>query len=182
MSQAAAVKLADLRDFICCPLCKDYLTDATTINECLHTFCRTCIIKHITQLEANHCPLCEIVIHQHRPLDYIKYDQNKQDIVYKLVPQLYASTHGALKTIHVGLTHQTNQQKTQRPIYLECPIDVNIYTLRKLLVIKFQLEPTDQVTILYKGDIVSDDDQVSNLSQSSYFHLNYEIVRAIKDS
>lgn len=87
---ATSIKLSDLTDFICCSICQGFLIDATTISECLHTFCKTCIVKHIKN-DNNECPKCNTIIHQRRPLDYIMQDRNKQDIVYKLVPQLYAS-------------------------------------------------------------------------------------------
>ena len=72
--------------------------DATTVTECLHTFCKSCIVKH---LEDNiNCPECEVgrdpvlfcvphlavqvMIHQSHPLDYIAFDRTMQDIVYKV--------------------------------------------------------------------------------------------------
>ena len=56
--------------------------DATTVTECLHTFCKSCIVKH---LEDNiHCPECDVMIHQSHPLDYIAFDRTMQDIVYKV--------------------------------------------------------------------------------------------------
>ena len=71
---------------ITCKICSGYLVDATTVTECLHTFCKSCIVKH---LEDNiNCPECEVMIHQSHPLDYIAYDRTMQDIVYKLVPDL----------------------------------------------------------------------------------------------
>ena len=39
-------------------ICSGYLVDATTVTECLHTFCKSCIVKH---LEDNiNCPECEV--------------------------------------------------------------------------------------------------------------------------
>lgn len=60
--------------------------DATTITECLHTFCRSCLVKFL--LENNTCPACGLLIHQSHPLHYISHDRTMQDIVYKLVPNL----------------------------------------------------------------------------------------------
>lgn len=52
------------------------------MTECLHTFCKSCIVKH---LEDNiHCPECDVMIHQSHPLDYIAFDRTMQDIVYKV--------------------------------------------------------------------------------------------------
>ncbi|KAK7111023.1 polycomb group RING finger protein 3-like [Littorina saxatilis] len=79
-------RLKTVNPQITCTLCKGYLVDATTITECLHTFCKTCIVKFLE--EHNTCPKCHIVIHQSYPLNYISFDRTMQDIVYKLVPNL----------------------------------------------------------------------------------------------
>lgn len=199
-----SIRLSELNEFISCPLCHGYLIDATTVNECLHTFCRSCIIKHIKN-DNNSCPKCNTIIHERRPLDYIVYDRNKQDIVYKLVPQLYISeltkrveareTRGIdtltkfileKKFLHVVCVQRTNdlnpststsESKPQRPIYLRCPQTVTIRHIRKLLAMKYQLSQDERVNILYKGDIVNDSDQISNLAQSLTFCLQYEIFR-----
>lgn len=80
------IKLKALNPYITCNICKGYLIDATAITECLHTFCKSCLIKH---LEANtNCPTCDMVIHHSYPRQYINFDRTMQDIVYKLVPGL----------------------------------------------------------------------------------------------
>lgn len=216
MMMGTSIKLSELNEFISCPVCHGYLIDATTVNECLHTFCKSCIVKHIKD-DNNECPKCNTVIHERRPLDYIIQDRIKQDIVYKLVPQLYISELERKRTlqdlpkidsinklmrgnasIHVVLVQKRrnnpidpiimpatgtnksakNQEKTE--IYLKCPIDVKVYQLRKLIIMKFQLKAYDRVSIFYKGDIVTDFDHVSNLAQSLTFCLQYEISRMIK--
>lgn len=80
------IKITTLNSFISCKLCEGYLIDATSVTECLHTFCKSCIVKHLE--EKNTCPCCDIVIHQSHPLQYISYDRTLQDIVYKLIPDL----------------------------------------------------------------------------------------------
>jgi len=80
------INICTINEMITCKICSGYLVDATTVTECLHTFCKSCIVKH---LEDNiHCPECEVMIHQSHPLDYIAFDRTMQDIVYKLVPNL----------------------------------------------------------------------------------------------
>jgi polycomb group RING finger protein 3 len=80
------IKLKTLNSYITCQLCKGYLIDATTVIECLHTFCKSCLVKHLE--ENNTCPTCLNIIHQSHPLNYISFDRTMQDIVYKLVPNL----------------------------------------------------------------------------------------------
>lgn len=201
------IKLSDLNKHIICPICHGYLIDATTLAECLHTFCKSCIVKHIKN-DHNQCPKCNTIIHERRPLDYLIPDRNYQDVVYKLVPQLYISvlndslttcgkTNSDIDTLtqlilkekflHIALVprrkNSTSVSPTQtknqasKTIYLKCPFTIRICHIRKLLIVKFQLGTNDNVTLLHKGDIVSDMDQVSNLAQSLTFCLHYEISR-----
>ncbi|XP_020349734.1 polycomb group RING finger protein 6-like [Oncorhynchus kisutch] len=72
--------------YIRCTLCCGILIDSTTITECLHTFCKSCIVKHF--FYSNRCPNCSIVVHQTQPLYNIKPDRQLQDIVYKMLPHL----------------------------------------------------------------------------------------------
>eukprot|EP00095_Tigriopus_kingsejongensis_P009265 snap_masked-scaffold361_size196684-processed-gene-0.0 protein:Tk09265 transcript:snap_masked-scaffold361_size196684-processed-gene-0.0-mRNA-1 annotation:"polycomb group ring finger protein 3" len=81
--------LRDLNEMITCKICQGYLIDATTVTECLHTFCKSCIVKHLE--DSNTCPECEALIHQSHPLDYIAFDRTMQDLVYKIVPGLEAA-------------------------------------------------------------------------------------------
>lgn len=80
------VRLKTVNPFIICYLCRGYLLDATTITECLHTFCKTCIVKHLQKGVC--CPKCGLLIHQSHPLNYISHDRTMQAIVFKLVPGL----------------------------------------------------------------------------------------------
>ncbi|XP_029963451.1 polycomb group RING finger protein 6 [Salarias fasciatus] len=78
--------LSQFYPYIRCALCCGFLIDATTITECLHTFCKSCIVKHF--FCSNRCPTCSIVVHQTQPLYNIRPDRQLQDIVYKMVPLL----------------------------------------------------------------------------------------------
>nr|XP_008192907.1 PREDICTED: polycomb group protein Psc isoform X3 [Tribolium castaneum] len=81
------IKLVEINSYLTCYLCKGYLIDATTISECLHSFCRSCIIKF---LQKNcYCPVCEVIINKAKPC--LKLDKTLQDIVYKLVPGLFVN-------------------------------------------------------------------------------------------
>ncbi|KAM9313943.1 polycomb complex protein BMI-1-like [Pholidichthys leucotaenia] len=85
--QPNRIKITDLNPHLTCPLCAGYLIDATTIVECLHSFCKTCIV---TFLETNKfCPRCDVQVHKTCPQLSIRADKTLQDIVYKLVPGLF---------------------------------------------------------------------------------------------
>ncbi|XP_064390903.1 polycomb group RING finger protein 1-like [Halichondria panicea] len=83
------VRMRGINEHITCSLCAGYLIEATTITECLHTFCKSCIVKHLQS--NNDCPTCNVVVHETQPLLNIRPDRTMQDIVYKLVPGLYKS-------------------------------------------------------------------------------------------
>merc|ERR1711934_654785 len=80
------INICLINEMITCKICSGYLVDATTVTECLHTFCKSCIVKHLE--DSNVCPECEAMIHQSHPLDYIAFDRTMQDLVYKIVPDL----------------------------------------------------------------------------------------------
>ncbi|CAH0549274.1 unnamed protein product [Brassicogethes aeneus] len=87
MKTSRKAKISDINEHLICKICNGYFIDATTIVECLHTFCRSCIVKY---LESNkYCPICEVQVHKTKPLLSIKRDKTIQDVVYKVIPRLY---------------------------------------------------------------------------------------------
>uniref|UniRef100_A0A8C5T385 RING-type domain-containing protein n=1 Tax=Malurus cyaneus samueli TaxID=2593467 RepID=A0A8C5T385_9PASS len=87
MHRTTRIKITELNPHLMCALCGGYFIDATTIVECLHSFCKTCIVHY---LETNkYCPMCDAQVHKTRPLLSIRSDKTLQDIVYKLVPGLF---------------------------------------------------------------------------------------------
>ncbi|KAH7729590.1 Locus-specific chromosome binding protein [Aphelenchoides avenae] len=80
--------LRTLNPYITCPICNGYFVDATTVLDCLHTFCKSCLLKHFE--DSNVCPKCNFLIHQSHPSHYVAFDRTMQDIVYKLVPGMQA--------------------------------------------------------------------------------------------
>uniref|UniRef100_A0A2R5LL05 RING-type domain-containing protein n=1 Tax=Ornithodoros turicata TaxID=34597 RepID=A0A2R5LL05_9ACAR len=89
MQQTGRKKLVELNPHLTCMLCGGYFVDATTIIECLHSFCKTCIVRYLSLHKI--CPVCDVQVHKTRPLVNIRSDQTLQDIVYKLVPGLFKS-------------------------------------------------------------------------------------------
>ncbi|KAG8321534.1 histone H2A-K119 monoubiquitination [Homalodisca vitripennis] len=86
-SQPKPVKVTDVNPHLLCVLCGGYYVDATTIIECLHSFCKSCIVRY---LETNkYCPICDVQVHKTKPLLNIRSDRTLQAIVYKLVPGLF---------------------------------------------------------------------------------------------
>ncbi|XP_052169938.1 E3 ubiquitin protein ligase DRIP2-like isoform X2 [Diospyros lotus] len=68
-----------------CPLCNKIFREATTISECLHTFCRKCIYKKLSDEELECCPICNIDLGC-APLEKLRPDHNLQDVRVKIFP------------------------------------------------------------------------------------------------
>ncbi|XP_076808022.1 polycomb group RING finger protein 1-like isoform X2 [Clavelina lepadiformis] len=81
------LRIRDINEHIVCALCAGYFIDATTISECSHTFCKSCIVKHLQTKKS--CPECGQKIHETQPLLSLRSDRVMQDVVYKVVPNLF---------------------------------------------------------------------------------------------
>ncbi|XP_078442466.1 DREB2A-interacting protein 2 [Wolffia australiana] len=68
-----------------CPLCHKLFRDATTISECLHTFCRKCIYEKLIDEEVDCCPICKINLGC-SPVEKLRPDHNLQDVRAKIFP------------------------------------------------------------------------------------------------
>uniref|UniRef100_A0A1E1W0M9 RING-type domain-containing protein n=2 Tax=Pectinophora gossypiella TaxID=13191 RepID=A0A1E1W0M9_PECGO len=122
--------LGEVNEHITCFLCHGYYIDATTIVECLHSFCRSCIIKHL-QVKS-YCPVCEMMINSAKP--NIKLDKALQDIVYKLVPGLFQKEMERRQTFYASrpgpaasATPEQRGEDTERIIF--SPEDVISFSL-----------------------------------------------------
>jgi polycomb group RING finger protein 4 len=80
-------KLKDINEHLLCVLCSGYMIDPTAAIECLHTFCRKCIVEFMESSKT--CPRCDVLFHLTNPLLGIRSDRTLQTIIYKLVPGLY---------------------------------------------------------------------------------------------
>ncbi|XP_044280998.1 polycomb complex protein BMI-1 isoform X1 [Varanus komodoensis] len=87
MHRTTRIKITELNPHLMCVICGGYFIDATTIIECLHSFCKTCIVHYLET--SKYCPICDVQVHKTRPLLNIRSDKTLQDIVYKLVPGLF---------------------------------------------------------------------------------------------
>ncbi|XP_067326435.1 polycomb complex protein BMI-1 isoform X2 [Anolis sagrei] len=87
MHRTTRLKITELNPHLMCVICGGYFIDATTIIECLHSFCKTCIVHYLET--SKYCPICDVQVHKTRPLLNIRSDKTLQDIVYKLVPGLF---------------------------------------------------------------------------------------------
>ncbi|KAJ7977301.1 E3 ubiquitin protein ligase DRIP2-like [Quillaja saponaria] len=84
-NQAVKVRRETIAACMTCPLCNKLFKDATTISECLHTFCRKCIYDKISDEELECCPICNIDLGS-VPLEKLRPDHNLQDVRAKIFP------------------------------------------------------------------------------------------------
>ncbi|XP_053313983.1 polycomb group RING finger protein 1 [Spea bombifrons] len=114
--EAVKVKIKELNEHIVCYLCAGYFIDATTITECLHTFCKSCIVKYLQT--SKYCPLCNIKIHETQPLLNLKLDRVMQDIVYKLVPGLQENEDSRIRDFY----QSRGLERVVQPSAVEDPV------------------------------------------------------------
>lgn len=78
-----------------CPLCHGYYRDATTINECLHTFCYVCLMQALGEQQPTgsgvfKCPRCKLVLGCDLR-SCLRSDRALQGLADKLFPPVSAS-------------------------------------------------------------------------------------------
>ncbi|XP_057365708.1 polycomb group protein Psc-like [Daphnia carinata] len=78
--------VGDVNCHLICTVCQGYLIDATTITECLHSFCRSCVVPHVA--EFHQCPSCSVPLSTTKPFSQLRRDYTLQSIVYKMIPRL----------------------------------------------------------------------------------------------
>lgn len=81
------VKVARAPVMVClqCPLCCNLVHEATTISECLHTFCRDCIYQQLGDGENDCCPICNVNLGC-SPLEKLRADHQLDDVRAKIFP------------------------------------------------------------------------------------------------
>lgn len=87
MHRITDLALSEINQYLTCGLCSGYLIDATTIVECLHSFCRSCLLAYLRDNTV--CPVCDTLLHKTKPHYAIKSDRTLQAIIYKLIPNLF---------------------------------------------------------------------------------------------
>ncbi|OII71108.1 zinc C3HC4 type domain-containing protein [Cryptosporidium andersoni] len=80
-----AFRIKVIADLLECPLCKGFFRNATTIKECLHTFCNVCIINYIESGKES-CPKCGEYMGVY-PTEGLVFDRTIQNITDKIFPQ-----------------------------------------------------------------------------------------------
>ncbi|KAL5712368.1 RING-type E3 ubiquitin transferase [Ranunculus cassubicifolius] len=80
------VRRSLLEECMTCGLCNNLFEEATTISECLHSFCRKCIYAKLTDKDAdNTCPICHVGLGV-APIEKLRADNSLQDVKSKIFP------------------------------------------------------------------------------------------------
>lgn len=85
-----SVSVAELNEFLTCPLCHGYFREAHTIPECLHSFCKACILKNFTEHnQKGHvtCPTCKTNLGVYANNKQLIYDRNLQALIDEIFPE-----------------------------------------------------------------------------------------------
>lgn len=82
------VPLSVINQYFTCTLCQGYFTNAHSISECMHTFCRACVTKYFETGDTSSvsCPTCQIELGPYySAVSKLAYDRNMQSCVDKLL-------------------------------------------------------------------------------------------------
>uniref|UniRef100_A0A673FQB9 Polycomb complex protein BMI-1-B n=2 Tax=Sinocyclocheilus TaxID=75365 RepID=A0A673FQB9_9TELE len=169
MHRTTRIKITELNPHLMCVLCGGYFIDATTIVECLHSFCKMCIVRYLET--SKYCPICDVQVHKTKPLLNIRSDKTLQDIVYKLVPGLFKNEMKRRRDFYaehpVDATNGSNEDRGEvadedkRIIvnvkrYLQCPAAMTVMLLRKFLRSKMDIPCTFQIEVMYEDEPLKD--------------------------
>ncbi|KAM7259563.1 hypothetical protein ACFE04_015304 [Oxalis oulophora] len=69
-----------------CPLCSKPFEEATTIDECMHTFCKRCIIEKLSEKGQNKCPICSTEL-EVKPSKRLRKEQYIDDLTLMVFPK-----------------------------------------------------------------------------------------------
>jgi hypothetical protein len=91
LGRVIQVKKHEMNEHLVCVLCNGYYRDAHTVQECLHTFCKSCIYLHVRKSGNHKCPHESHKFHGDislgNDLQNVRADHTLQSIVGKLFPE-----------------------------------------------------------------------------------------------
>ena len=105
---------APLLKCLTCPLCSYVFREATTISECLHTFCKDCITAELSNGESECCPMCHVGLGT-LPLEKLRTDHQLNDLKEKLFPTNPKKRKPGLSIDSPGTSNATKRK--ERSLY-----------------------------------------------------------------
>ena len=101
-NQYSTIKLdkPKLLKLLKCPLCEGFYRTPYTINECMHTFCRSCIFKYFSSsIQRETCPVCKTKIGG-RPMDSLIFDNYLDSLLNILFPKFEEVDKNNIKLLY----------------------------------------------------------------------------------
>ncbi|XP_063588721.1 polycomb complex protein BMI-1-like [Penaeus indicus] len=111
VSGGVSVSMSELNPHFVCLLCFGYFVDATTIIECMHTFCKSCIVNFLRT--KRQCPRCETLLTKSRPCNSLRPDRVMQALVFKTVPGLFQAEMRRRIEFYQGHPHADYEQDVE---------------------------------------------------------------------
>ncbi len=176
-NESVQINKTSLIDYLKCPLCKGFYRKPFTINECMHTCCKSCICKWYNESNQREtCPVCDTKIGG-RPMDSLIFDNNLASLIDILFPEFEELDKKNSKLLfetfrkeHDPLPGDEDEAKLQKPnlkIYvapegsfnkenkykatLLVPKNLNIDTLKVIISQKNNLINKDLINVKYKN-------------------------------
>lgn len=113
-----------LRNLLSCRLCGQLYREATTVTECLHTFCRSCIDSKIELGKNNQCPMpeCGVKISGNPYASKeLAFDSVLNDVVTKLFPRSGDALRDKVREDWLREMEVEMQRKRKAPTKTERP-------------------------------------------------------------
>ena len=195
LSQYSSIKLNKeaLLDLLKCPLCKGYYRTPYTINECMHTFCRSCIFKYFcSSNQREKCPICDTKIGG-RPMDSLIFDNYLDSLINIIFPQfeeldkknksiLYKTYRDAgiplpgdeeeekssLANIKIFIKPENSKENKFNGVFL-VPKIFDVYSLKDLISKKEGYISLDSIVVKFKdNELTSKDNYTMEVINSKY--------------
>ncbi|KAI0989047.1 hypothetical protein GJ496_009102 [Pomphorhynchus laevis] len=91
MFTTRSLSAGKINKYFTCQICNGYLIDCLKIDECLHNFCKSCILNWLRK--STYCPVCGVEINRIKPWVNLRADISLQNMINKLIPNLPEEEH-----------------------------------------------------------------------------------------
>ncbi|CAH2052971.1 unnamed protein product [Thlaspi arvense] len=118
-------KKQDMMECLTCPICNKLYDRATTISECVHTFCKKCIEDKIVVEKLKACPVCNVDLGV-APLDKLRADNTWDDLVLRVFKTKPENVNAATET--VPISRQYSRKKKKAPSSSLLPTSARVTT------------------------------------------------------
>ncbi|ESQ47552.1 hypothetical protein EUTSA_v10022423mg [Eutrema salsugineum] len=104
-------KKQDMERCFTCLICNKLYVRATSINECLHTFCRKCIEDKLIEENLKACPICNADLGV-APLDRLRTDNTWEDLRLNVFKPKPNSVKAETETVAASLQYSRKKKKS----------------------------------------------------------------------